>query len=142
MRFSRSSQQRAACCWAVWARQNAASVPTVEHERDALLTQAAGATPCAAPTALTRLRGIGPELASLLWLEALFRLFDIFDNRRQIATYAGLAPSPWQSGGSDREQGISNSGNPRLRLTMIELAWFWTRHQPGSDLILPSIDAD
>jgi len=103
----------------------------VEHERDMLFTQAAGAAPCTAPTALTRLRGIGPELASLLWLEALFRRFD---NRRQIAAYAGLAPSPWQSGGSDREQGIAKSGNPRLRQAMIELAWFWTRHQPGSDL--------
>ena len=36
------------------------------------------------------------ELAALLWLEALFRRFD---NRRQIAAYAGLTPSPWQSGG-------------------------------------------
>jgi transposase len=93
----------------------------VEYERDVLLTQAASAAPCAAPAALTRLRGIGPELASLLWLEALFRRFD---NRRQIAAYAGLAPSPWQSGGSDREQGIAKSGNPRLRQAMIELAWF------------------
>jgi transposase len=93
----------------------------VEYERDVLLTQAASTAPCAAPAALTRLRGIGPELASLLWLEALFRRFD---NRRQIAAYAGLAPSPWQSGGSDREQGIAKSGNPRLRQAMIELAWF------------------
>jgi transposase len=80
---------------------------------------------------LARLRGIGPELASLLWLEALFRRFD---NRRQIAAYAGLAPSPWQSGSIDREQGIAKSGNRRLRHALIELAWFWLRHQPASAL--------
>jgi transposase len=103
----------------------------VERERDALVARTAEADACAAPAALARLRGIGPELAALLWLEALFRRFD---NRRQIAAYAGLTPSPWQSGGIDREQGIAKSGNPRLRRAMIELAWFWTRHQPGSAL--------
>lgn len=48
--------------------------------------------------------------------------------------YAGLAPSPWQSGNIDREQGVSKSGNPRLRTTMVQLAWLWLRHQPGSAL--------
>jgi transposase len=87
--------------------------------------------PETAAAALARLKGIGPELGSLLWLEALFRGFA---NRRQIAAYAGLAPSPWQSGGIDQEQGISKSGNRRLRHAMIELAWFWLRHQPDSAL--------
>jgi len=103
----------------------------VERERAALVARTAEADACAAPAALARLRGVGPELAALLWLEALFRRFD---NRRQIAAYAGLTPSPWQSGGIDREQGIAKSGNPRLRRAMIELAWFWVRHQPGSAL--------
>jgi len=76
----------------------------VERERDALMAQTAEADACAAPAALARLRGIGPELAALLSLEALFRRFD---NRRQIAAYAGLTPSPWKSGGIDREQGIA-----------------------------------
>src|SRR5919199_1872965 len=79
----------------------------------------------------TRHTGIGTELGSLLWLEALFRRFD---NRRQLAAYAGLAPSPWQSGGTEREQGISKAGNRRLRHAMVELAWFWLRHQPDSAL--------
>jgi transposase len=109
----------------------ASQLAAVERERDALVAQTAEADACAAPAALIRLRGIGPELAALLWLEALFRRFG---NRRQIAAYAGLAPSPWQSGGIDREQGIAKSGNPRLRRAMIELAWFWVRHQPGSAL--------
>jgi transposase len=108
-----------------------AQIAAVERERDALMAETAAADQDAAPAALMRLRGIGPELASLLWLEGLFRRFS---NRRQIAAYAGLAPSPWQSGGMDRDQGIAKSGNPRLRQAMIELAWFWTRHQPGSAL--------
>src|SRR3712207_3987213 len=71
------------------------------------------------------------SFASVLWLEGLFRGFT---NRRQLAAYAGLAPSPWRSGDMKREQGISKSGNPRLRTTVIELAWLWLRHQPDSAL--------
>jgi len=78
-----------------------------------------------------RLKGIGVETATLLWLEGLFRTFA---NRRQLAAYAGLAPTPWLSGRIRREQGISKSGNPRLRTGMIELAWLWLRNQPGSAL--------
>ena len=78
-------------------------------------------------------RGIGAEFAASLWLEALFRHFD---NRRQLASYAGLAPTPWQSGSVDREQGVSKAGNPRLRTTLIQLAWLWLRHQPQSALAL------
>jgi transposase len=102
----------------------------VEQERDRWIeTMAAGeAQPV---VALARLQGIGRTTATRLWLEGLFRRFD---NRRQVAAYAGLAPSPWQSGGTDREQGIAKSGNPRLRTTMVELAWFWLRHQPDSAL--------
>jgi transposase len=48
----------------------------------------------------------------------------------------GLAPTPWQSGSVDREQGVSKAGNPRLRTTLIQLAWLWLRHQPQSALAL------
>ena len=90
----------------------------------------ASETAPAEPAALLmRLKGIGPEFAAVLWLEALFRSFG---NRRQVAAYAGLAPVPWQSGGIDRDQGIAKAGNPRLRKTMIQVAWLWIRHQPGS----------
>src|SRR5271167_1403876 len=102
----------------------------VERARDALIrTEAEERNNPAAQ--LLKLKGMGPEFASLLWLESLFRSFG---NRRQVAAYAGLAPSPWQSGGVERDQGISKSGNRRLRHTMIELAWFWLRHQPASAL--------
>jgi len=67
----------------------------------------------------------------ILWSEGFFRYFD---NRRQIAAYAGLAPTPWQSGAVDREQGVSKAGNPRLRTTLIQMSWLWLRHQPNSAL--------
>ena len=80
---------------------------------------------------LIDLRGIGPEFAAVLWSEGLYRSFA---NRTQVASYAGLAPTPWQSGSVVQEQGVSKAGNPRLRTTMIQLAWLWLRHQPDSAL--------
>ena len=102
----------------------------VERARDALIRMDAEERNNPAAL-LLKLKGLGPEFASLLWLKSLFRSFG---NRRQVAAYGGLAPSPWQSGGVERDQGISKSGNRRLRKTMIELAWFWLRHQPDSAL--------
>ena len=110
-------------------------IKAVEAERDASFAAAkALATPTPAPvTMLLEIKGIGPEFAAILWMEAFFRSFA---NRRQIAAYAGLAPTPWQSGSVDREQGVSKAGNPRLRTTLIQLAWLWLRHQPQSALAL------
>jgi transposase len=82
---------------------------------------------------LPQLRGVGLQFASTLLGEAFWRSFD---NRRQLAAYAGLAPTPWRSGSIDREQGVSKAGNPRLRTAMVELAWLWLRHQPQSELSL------
>ena len=109
-----------------------AQIKTVEAERDALLAVEQTTAPVP-PAMLLGVKGIGPEFAAVLWSEGLSRPFE---NRRQIAAYAGLAPTPWQSGSVDREQGISQSGNPRLRTTMIQLAWLWLRHQPDSALAL------
>jgi transposase len=109
-----------------------AQIKAVEAERDALLAAEQIKAPVV-PAMLLGVKGIGPEFAAVLWSEGLSRPFE---NRRQIAAYAGLAPTPWQSGSVDREQGISQSGNPRLRTTMIQLAWLWLRHQPDSALAL------
>jgi len=57
-----------------------------------------------------------------------------FANRRQLASFAGIAPSPWSSGSVARDQGISKAGSCLVRTTMIELAWLWLRYQPGSAL--------
>lgn len=106
-------------------------IRAVEAERDALLAaEQVVATPPAAAMLLD-IKGIGPEFAAILWTEGLFRHFA---NRRQVAAYAGLAPTPWQSGSVNREQGVSKAGNPRLRTTMVQFAWLWLRHQPDSAL--------
>ena len=103
---------------------------SVETERDSAAEFDTAQNP--SPIALlTRLRGIGSQIASVLYFEGLYRHFG---NRREVAAYAGLAPTPWRSGTIDREQGISKAGNPRLRHIMVELAWLWVRHQPDSAL--------
>ena len=104
-------------------------IKAVEAERDAMLAEEQRSA--REVVMLTKVVGIGPEFAAVLWGEGLFRHFD---NRRQVAAYAGLAPTPWQSGSIDREQGIGKSGNPRLRSTLLEMAWLWLRHQPASEL--------
>ena len=80
---------------------------------------------------LVRLKAIGPQFATVLVGEVFHKHFA---NRRQVASYAGLAPSPFNSGSLVREQGISKAGNPRARTTMIEMAWLWLRYQPHSAL--------
>ncbi len=80
---------------------------------------------------LIRLKGVGPVFAATLTNEVFYK---DFRNRREVAGYFGLTPSPWRSGSIDREQGISKAGNPRARNKAIELAWLWLRHQPDSAL--------
>jgi transposase len=80
---------------------------------------------------LLRLKCLGPAFATTLASEVFYK---DFRNRREVASYFGLTPSPWQSGGIDRDQGISKAGNPRARCAAIELAWLWLRHQPESAL--------
>ena len=110
-------------------------IKAVEAAQDTLLAEArkpAGEKAALDPvTMLLALKGMGANFAAVLWSEAFYRSFS---NRRQIAAYAGLAATPWRSGGIEREQGVSKAGNPRLRTTMIQLAWLWVRHQPQSAL--------
>lgn len=80
---------------------------------------------------LLRLKCLGPAFSTTLTNEVFYK---DFRNRREVASYVGLTPSPWQSGGIDHDQGISKAGNPRARCAAIELAWLWLRHQPDSKL--------
>ena len=57
-----------------------------------------------------------------------------FRDRQAIASFVGLTGTPFNSGGSEREQGISKSGNPRIRRLLMQLAWRWLRLQPQSEL--------
>jgi transposase len=81
---------------------------------------------------LLDLRGIGANSAWLFVME--FFGWRQLRNRKQLAALAGLTPTPYDSGGSRREQGISKAGNRRLRAMAVEIAWSWLRYQPDSAL--------
>jgi transposase len=81
---------------------------------------------------LMRLGAIGPTSAWLLVME--FFGWRRFRNRREVAALAGLVSTPYNSGDSERDQGISKAGNRRVRAMMVEIAWLWLRFQPKSAL--------
>lgn len=76
---------------------------------------------------LSTIKGLGPQAAGILATEVFYRKFG---NRREIASYIGLTPTPYNSGTMTRDQGISKAGNRRARTIAIELAWVWLRTQP------------
>jgi len=106
-----------------------AQIDEIEKERDT------------APTAcketekkrhlLLQLKSIGPTNAAALSREVYYRHFD---NQRQIGSFLGLTPSPYDSGEEERCQGISRAGSGHVRAVMIEAAWLWVQHQPKSGL--------
>jgi len=79
---------------------------------------------------LARLRAIGPKGAWVLVKEVFG--WRRFGNRRAVAGCLGLTPTPYNSGDSQIEQGISKAGNRRARMRLVELAWRWLRLQPDS----------
>ena len=81
---------------------------------------------------LARLRAIGAKGAWVLVKEVFG--WRHFANRRELAGSLGLVPTPYASGGSEIEQGISKAGNRRVRALLVELAWSWLRLQPDSAL--------
>jgi transposase len=81
---------------------------------------------------LCGLRGIG--LSSGWVLDKELFGWRQFRNRREVAGSLGVAPTPYDSGGSRIEQGIAKAGNKRARWLMVELAWSWLRYQPNSAL--------
>jgi len=136
--------------WTRWWAQNAAQLPPgvrteIEREFERLSLVAkqiktleaqqrrevrSGAQPAIAQ--LSRLAAIGIGSAWTL-VKELFG-WRQFHNRRELAGCLGLAPTPYASGTSNVEQGISKAGNRRARWLMVELAWSWLRFQPASQL--------
>jgi transposase len=106
-------------------------VAELEAERDQVVESEAVGQAGRMIQQLSRLRGIGVQTATVLVHEAFVRSFR---NARALGSYAGLTGTPYSSGGTQREQGISKEGNRRLRATLVELAWFWLRYQPGCAL--------
>jgi len=81
---------------------------------------------------LLALKAIGPESAWLYVME--FFSWRQFVNRREVGALAGLAPTPYQSGDQQHEQGIAKAGNRHIRMMAVEIAWAWLRYQPTSAL--------
>ena len=113
-----------------------ARIGVVETPIAALASQQQAAVTAATPASplrqLVQLKGIATTSASVLLDEGL--VWRAFRNRRQIGGLLGFAPTPYDSGESAREQGISRAGNHRLQAISIQLAWNWVRWQPHSAL--------
>jgi transposase len=112
----------------------AAQIAELEAQQQAAVTTAAEAptAPARALHQLVQLKGVATTSASVLLDEGL--LWRAFQNRRQIGGFLGFAPTPYNSGASQRDQGISRAGNARLQAISIQLAWNWVRWQPHSAL--------
>jgi transposase len=106
-------------------------IAALETERRALLQSAQDAN-IEKVRQLMQLKGIGINGAWLLIME--FFSWRALKNRREVGGLAGLTPTPYQSGESTREQGITKAGNRHVRWMSTELAWSWVRYQPESAL--------
>jgi transposase len=117
----------------VWAHHEFLSeqIAALEAERRAVLETSQAAS-IEKVRQLMQLRGIGINGAWLLVME--FFAWREFKNRREVGGLAGVTPTPYQSGESAREQGITKSGNRHVRWMTTELAWSWLRYQPESAL--------
>ena len=87
----------------------------------------------AAAAVLVKVKGIGANDALLLQREVFCR---DFRNRRELASWAGLAPVPRASGGVESDQGISKAGRPMVRKHLVQMAWRWVRFQPDSAITM------
>jgi transposase len=107
----------------------ARQIADLDAQQRAAVTAAVPGTPL---HQLVQLKGVATTSASVLLEEGL--VWRAFRNRRQIGGLLGFAPTPYNSGESTREQGISRAGNHRLQTISIQLAWNWVRWQPQSAL--------
>jgi transposase len=103
----------------------------LKAEREALVAS----SPCAIAGKARALRELGAiaEESSFLFSTELLG-WRSFANRRELAGAVGITGTPYASGESAREQGISKAGNKRMRAMLVEIAWGWLRYQPGSAL--------
>lgn len=107
----------------------ATQIAELDAQQQVAVRAAAPASPL---RQLVQLKGVATTSASVLLDEGL--VWRAFQNRRQIGGLLGFAPTPYDSGASTREQGISRAGNARLQAISIQLAWNWVRWQPQSAL--------
>ena len=107
-------------------------IAEVEADRGQALTDAGAGFPFAEKVRhLATMGGVGEISATVLVAEVFHRSFA---SRRHLASFVGLAPSPYASGDVSRDRGINKAGTKLARQTLVELAWFWLRYQPHSEL--------
>ena len=107
-------------------------IADVEHDCQTALVEPASPFPAKDKAQqLATLGGIGPTSALLLVAEVYHRSFE---SRRHLASFIGLAPTPYASGDVSRDRGIGKAGTKLARQTLVELAWSWLRYQPESAL--------
>jgi transposase len=106
-----------------------AQIAELDAQQQAAVTTAA---PESALRRLVQLKGVATTSAAVLLDEGL--VWRAFRNRRQVGGLLGFAPTPYDSGESERQQGISRAGNARWQAISIQLAWNWVRWQPASTL--------
>lgn len=112
-------------------RERNPPVPRGRPRKDAVPHKPDPTSPRGRIAHLQQLRGVGPEIAGVLQSEVFYRSFN---NRRELTAYCGLDPTPFASGATHREQGISKAGNRRARHAAVELAWLWLQWQPDTAL--------
>jgi transposase len=104
----------------------------LRKQQEALLKSAQPAQAIEKVRRLMQLCALG-QTSSWVFVMELFG-WRQFANRRQVGAAVGLTPTPYQSGDSNHDQGISRSGNRRVRALAVEIAWCWLRFQPNSRL--------
>ena len=107
-------------------------IESLERTQAELVGRTQGRGAMAMVQLLMALRGVGWQTAWVL-VHELFA-WRGFRNRRELAACAGLDGVPYNSGETARDQGVSKSGNRRVRWMLVELAWGWLRYQPDSAL--------
>lgn len=113
-----------------------AQIRALNREQDQRLkaAQAAGEQAPAALKKVLALKTLKGVARSAWTLGMEFFGWRAFRNGKQVGGAAGLTPTPYSSGDSEREQGIGKAGNKRVRTLMVELGWCWLRYQPKSKI--------
>jgi transposase len=98
-------------------------ITTLDTQEQARRAELAAAAPASLPKAI----------GALTWVLLAREICDWarFQNRRQVASYTGLCPGGYQSGGTKRDGHINRHGNPRVRHLLLELVWRLVRWQPA-----------
>jgi transposase len=97
-------------------------VLALQQKIDQLTLQLQSAAQCEAPHGLGKMTSVIIDREIGDWRR--------FNNRRQIASYTGLCPGEYSSGGKRLQSCVTKHGNPRLRAALVELAWRMVRFQP------------